>query len=41
MESSDRYSYCEAVGTLAYLMVGTCRDIAYVVGVATRRLDHA
>lgn len=32
------FPYREAVGALAYLMVGTRPDIAYVIGVVSRKL---
>lgn len=38
-ENKEKYPYREAVGALAYLMVGTRPDIAYAVGVASRKLE--
>lgn len=36
---TEKFPYREAVGALAYLMVGTRPDIAYAVGVASRKLE--
>lgn len=36
----EKFPYRQVVGALAYLMVGTRPDIAYAVGVASRKLDN-
>lgn len=38
-KKNENFPYREAVGALAYLMVGTRPDIAYAVGVVSRKLD--
>ncbi|CAB3236781.1 unnamed protein product [Arctia plantaginis] len=40
IERISNFPYRQAVGALAYLMVGTRPDIAYAVGVASRKLDN-
>lgn len=37
--SEENFPYREAVGALAYLMMGTRPDIAYAVGVVSRKLE--
>lgn len=37
---TEKFPYRQVVGALAYLMVGTRPDIAYAVGVASRKLDY-
>lgn len=36
----EKFPYREAVGALAYVMVGTRPDIAYAVGVVSRKLEN-
>lgn len=38
--SKEKFPYRQAVGALAYLMVGTRPDIAYSVGVVSRHLEN-
>lgn len=39
-EPEEKFPYREAVGALAYLMTGTRPDIAYAVGVVSRKLEN-